>query len=230
MTDARWTRIEQLFDQAADLPADGPAGAARSRVRRRSLPTRDDVLALLAHDRSGSERIAAVVEAAAQLPASRRAQARRRTLRALPRRPRAGPRRHGRGVRGRARRRRLRQAGRPQGGGRRRVFARVPAPLPRRAPDPGAARAPAHRPAARRRHERRRRPLLRDGVRRGRPDHRLRRRPPARRRRAPAAVPPGLRRRRIRAPEPGDPPRPEARQHPGRRRLGASCSTSASRS
>ena len=69
MTDARWTRIERLFEQAADLAPDDQR-ALVDRECRDDPETRDDVLALLDHDRSRGERVAAVVGAAAQLPAS----------------------------------------------------------------------------------------------------------------------------------------------------------------
>ena len=44
---------------------------------------------------------------------------------------------------------------------------------------------------------------------------------------APAAIPPGLRRRRLRPPETDRPSRPQARQHPGHRPAIPSCSISA---
>ena len=100
----------------------------------------------------------------------------RRSRRPLSPHPRAGPRRHGRRLPRRARRRCVPEARRDQGAQARHGHRRHRAALPPRAPDPGRARAPEHRPPARRRHHRRRPALLRDGVRRGPADRRLLRR------------------------------------------------------
>lgn len=67
MTDARWTRIERLFDQAADLSPE----EQRALVERECLDDadlRDAVLGLLAHDRLNGERIVSAIEGAARLP------------------------------------------------------------------------------------------------------------------------------------------------------------------
>ncbi len=68
MTDARWTRIEDLFGRAADLTAEEQRVLlARECGDDRGL--RDTVLRLLDHDRTRRGRIAGVVEGAARLPA-----------------------------------------------------------------------------------------------------------------------------------------------------------------
>jgi serine/threonine protein kinase/tetratricopeptide (TPR) repeat protein len=68
MSGPDWIRIEQLFEQAADLPSD----QQRALVDREcggDPATRDAVLSLLEHDRARGGRVAAVIDAAAQLPA-----------------------------------------------------------------------------------------------------------------------------------------------------------------
>ncbi len=88
--------------------------------------------------------------------------------------------------------------------------------VPHRDPRPGrAGEASQHRRADRRRHGRGRPALFRDGVRRRPSDRRVLRRPSAGRPGAAAAVRPGLRRGPVRPSACGDPPRPEAGQHPG---------------
>ena len=130
--------------------------------------------------------------------------------------PRRGrQRRHGRGVPRRARRRRLpppRGAeGRATGSG----LAADRRALPARARDAGGARPPQHRAPDGRRHDRGRPAVLRDGTGGRRADRSLLRRAPAVDRRAARSVPQGVRRRAVRAREPGRPPRHQARQHPG---------------
>lgn len=67
MTDARWTRLERLFEQAADLPPhEQRAFVERECPDDRDL--RDAVLALVSHDQARGERIASVIEAAVYLP------------------------------------------------------------------------------------------------------------------------------------------------------------------
>ena len=102
---------------------------------------------------------------------------------------------------------------------------------PARAPDPGPPRPPEHRglfdggttddgPA-----------LPGDGARRGRAHHRVLRGARPGDARAAGALPRGLRRRPVRAPQPGRPPRPQARRTSWSARTDVrSCSTSASRS
>jgi eukaryotic-like serine/threonine-protein kinase len=68
MSDARWTRIEALFGQAADLSPEAQQ-ALLARECGDDVALRDAVLGLLNHDRTHGGRIAAVVEAAARLPA-----------------------------------------------------------------------------------------------------------------------------------------------------------------
>jgi serine/threonine protein kinase/tetratricopeptide (TPR) repeat protein len=68
MTDTRWSRIEQLFDQAADLAAE-EQHVLLARECGEDAALRDAVQALLDHDRSHGSKIAAVVEAVAGLPA-----------------------------------------------------------------------------------------------------------------------------------------------------------------
>ena len=94
----------------------------------------------------------------------------------------------------------------------------VPGPVRRRTTGPGDDGPPQHRRVYDGGVDRRRPALLRDGVRPGRPDHRLLRRAPA------ARSTPGSRivRRRLpggaaRAPEGDHPPRPEALQRAGHR-------------
>ena len=67
MTDPRWRRIEQLFDQAADLDADQQR-AFLERECGEDTDLRDKLQSLLSHDGTHGSRIAAVVEAAARLP------------------------------------------------------------------------------------------------------------------------------------------------------------------
>lgn len=67
MTDPRWRRIEQLFDQAADLDADQQR-AFLARECGEDTELRDKLQALLSHDGTHGSSIAAVVEAAARLP------------------------------------------------------------------------------------------------------------------------------------------------------------------
>ncbi len=68
MPDPRWTRIETLFDEAIELPPEEwPALLARACGEDTAL--REAVLGLLEHDRFHGSQIAAVVEAAARLPA-----------------------------------------------------------------------------------------------------------------------------------------------------------------
>lgn len=69
MTDARWTRIEDLFDRAADLSA-GEQRAFLARECGEEADVRDAVLRLLDHDRTRRGRIAEVVAGAARLPAT----------------------------------------------------------------------------------------------------------------------------------------------------------------
>ena len=71
-------------------------------------------------------------------------------------------------------------------------LAQRPGPLRVGAPGPGPDGAPQHRPRPRRRHDRRRPPVLRHGAGQGHPDHRVLRRPPPRPPRPAGAVPPGL--------------------------------------
>ncbi len=124
----------------------------------------------------------------------------------------------------------VRQAGRAQGDQARHGHRRHAAPVPGRAADARPARSSEHRAAARRRQHRRRPAVLRHGVRRGRADRRLLRR--ANGSRSASALrlfQHGVRSGAARAPEPGRPSRPQAGQHPGRRRRNRrSCSTSAS--
>lgn len=68
MSDARWTRIEHLFGQAADLPPEDQE-ALLVRECGDDVALRDAVRGLLNHDRIHGGRIAAVVEAATRLPA-----------------------------------------------------------------------------------------------------------------------------------------------------------------
>ncbi len=88
-----------------------------------------------------------------------------------------------------------------------------PPALPQRAPDPRGPRPPQHRAPPRRRDDRGRPPVLRDGVHRGQGPPRLVRRAPAAGHGAPQALPRRLRRRRLRAPQPRRPPGPQAGEH-----------------
>lgn len=67
MNDARWSLIEDLFAQMADLPP-AERQAALDRLCGDDRALADDVLALLAHDGTGGQQIAALVQAAARLP------------------------------------------------------------------------------------------------------------------------------------------------------------------
>jgi hypothetical protein len=75
---------------------------------------------------------------------------------------------------------------------------------------------PAHRPGARRRRDRQRPPLLRDGARQGRADHRVLRPTEARPPGAPRALLRGLLRGAARAHQGNHPSRPQAVEYPGR--------------
>ncbi len=68
MADARWTRIENLFDEAMDLPPEDQE-AMLARECGGDTALLEAVMGLLAHDRSHGSHISAVVEAAAHLPA-----------------------------------------------------------------------------------------------------------------------------------------------------------------
>ena len=122
---------------------------------------------------------------------------------------------HGPGLRGRAA-----AAGAPQGGAEDHQaghgHARGHRPLRGRAAGAGADGPSQHRPGVRRRRDRERPAVLRDGAGPGHPDHRLLRPAAAHDPRAAGAVRPGLPGGAARPPQGDHPPRPQAVEHPGR--------------
>ena len=208
----RWERIQTLFHEAADLPpADQRAFLeARTADDPSIVP---DVLGMLAEDRrEGSLLDHPIWRSRGQRSRIRRGRSLLQADRSLPPDPAARRGRHGRGLPRRARG--PGQPGGDQDSARRVAVAGAPRALRQRAAHAGPAQPSVDRAALRRRHAPGRHPVVRDGVRRGRSDHRVLRGAPVHRAPDPRALPRRLRRRAARAPARRHPPRPQAVEHP----------------
>ena len=164
MTPERWARVQELFEAAAPLPAADRSAHVRAAADDDEMATL--VLSMLAASDEDTGEIERAVGDAIHTVTAAVAGAGRSAPRALSHRLGDWPGRHGHGLPGRARRRRVRAARGDQG--RARPARPGPrAPVPRRAPDPGVAPSSEHRPPRRRRHHRRWLAVPGDGVRRG---------------------------------------------------------------
>ncbi len=164
MDPQQWQRVKATFAQVVEQPAERRAALLAELCAGDDALQREVASLLAAHeDTRAPLGPATLSDGDAAAPSSC---LRRSTLRGVPHPEGDWPRRDGRRVPGRACRRRVPAAGRAED---RRAHVRRrggAAALPARAPDPRHAEPSAHRPPARWRCQRRRRAVLRDGVRR----------------------------------------------------------------
>ena len=173
MTPERWARVQALFEQAlAQPPADAGGLGRRPRRATRSWP--HSCASMLHADETDRGELEDAVGAAIREADRRDRRAARHAHWPLPHRLGDWPGRDGDGLPGGAGRRRVRSAGRDQGGARP-ARSGSGAAVPRRASDSRLAPAPEHRAPGGRRNHRGRLAVPGHGVRRGPGHRRLRR-------------------------------------------------------